>query len=39
VKRATWKLAFLPVLFVLLQASGCGDDTENPLAEGEEFRT
>lgn len=34
----TWKLVVLPVLFVFLQASGCGDDTANPLAEGEEIR-
>jgi hypothetical protein len=34
----TWKLVFLPVQFVLLQASGCGDDSPNPLAEGEEVR-
>ena len=36
--RVTWKLVFVPVLFVFLQASGCGDDTANPLAEGEEIR-
>lgn len=35
--RVPWKLVLVPVSFVFLQASGCGENTENPLAEGEEF--
>jgi hypothetical protein len=35
-KRVFWRVLLLPAMIVLLQASSC-NDTENPLAEGEEF--
>jgi hypothetical protein len=36
--RALWNLLLLSSVVILVQGGSCGDETDNPLAVGEEFR-
>ena len=36
--RNVWTLLFLPAMVLVLEGGSCGDETDNPLAVGDEFR-